>query len=32
MNKGVARCSGDLVGFLHADAVSADDEVVTRVA
>lgn len=32
LNKGIARSSGDAVGFLHADDVFADKEVLARVA
>jgi glycosyltransferase len=32
LNKGIARCSGEVVGFLHADDVYADDAVLARVA
>lgn len=32
LNKGIARSSGDVVGFLHADDVFADRNVLARVA
>ena len=32
LNKGVARCSGDVIGFLHADDLLADDMALSRVA
>lgn len=32
LNKGVAHASGDIVGFLHADDLYADKDVLTRVA
>lgn len=32
LNKGVARASGDVVGFLHADDIYANSEVLSRVA
>ena len=32
LNKGIARCSGDVVGFLHADDVFADEHALARVA
>jgi len=32
LNKGIARSSGDVVGFLHADDVFADRDVLARVA
>lgn len=32
LNKGISRCTGDVVGFLHADDVYADQEVLARVA
>lgn len=32
LNKGIARSSGDVVGFLHADDVFADRDVLARIA
>lgn len=32
LNKGIARCSGDVVGFLHADDVYGHPDVLTNVA
>lgn len=32
LNKGIARASGDVLGFLHADDVYADDRVLARIA
>ncbi|HWP00105.1 MAG TPA: glycosyltransferase family 2 protein [Methylococcus sp.] len=32
LNKGIARSSGEVIGFLHADDVFADAEVLSRVA
>ncbi|QXP84013.1 glycosyltransferase family 2 protein [Methylococcus sp. Mc7] len=32
LNKGIRRSNGDVIGFLHADDVFADDEVLERVA
>jgi glycosyltransferase len=32
LNKGIARATGEVVGFLHADDVYADGEVLARVA
>lgn len=32
LNKGIARASGEVVGFLHADDVFADDLVLDRIA
>lgn len=32
LNKGIARCSGEVIGFLHADDVYADADVLGRVA
>lgn len=32
LNKGIARASGEVIGFLHADDVYADDRVLERVA
>ncbi|MEW6037061.1 MAG: carbamoyltransferase C-terminal domain-containing protein [Pseudomonadota bacterium] len=32
LNKGIRRSSGDVIGFLHADDVFADAEVLTRLA
>jgi glycosyltransferase len=32
LNKGIARATGEVVGFLHADDVYADGDVLTRVA
>ncbi|TAF37769.1 MAG: glycosyltransferase, partial [Alphaproteobacteria bacterium] len=30
-NKGISRCQGDVIGFLHSDDFFADDEVLLRV-
>lgn len=32
LNKGISRASGDIIGFLHADDLFADNEVLARVA
>lgn len=32
LNKGIARSSGEVIGFLHADDVYADDRVLERIA
>ena len=32
LNKGIARCSGDVIGFLHGDDLYADQRVLARVA
>ncbi|MEO7337246.1 MAG: glycosyltransferase family 2 protein, partial [Caldimonas sp.] len=32
LNKGIARSTGDAVGFLHADDLYADDDVLARIA
>lgn len=32
LNKGIARATGDVVGFLHADDVFADTEALSRIA
>jgi len=32
LNKGIRQATGDVVGFLHADDLFADDEVLSRVA
>lgn len=32
LNKGIARCNGDVVGFLHADDVYADEHVLSKIA
>lgn len=32
LNKGIARSSGEVIGFLHADDVFADADVLTRIA
>lgn len=32
LNKGIARSSGDVIGFLHADDVYADNRVLERIA
>ena len=32
LNKGLARAQGDVIGFLHADDVFADDQVLSQVA
>lgn len=32
LNKGLARCRGDVVGFLHADDVYAHERVLSRIA
>lgn len=32
LNKGIAHCNGDVIGFMHADDIYADNQVLTRVA
>ena len=32
LNKGIARASGEIIGFLHADDRYADDQVLSRIA
>lgn len=32
LNKGLRHCTGDVIGFLHADDLFADDETLTKIA
>lgn len=32
LNKGIARCTGDVIGFLHGDDLYADNRVLSRIA